>query len=285
MGHPLKQWMGSNGEVELARLWRSVGRSLKAAGMFGYASVELAVKRPATRTERAEWLHRFCARVLQGMDVRVEVTGRYPESGALISNHIGYLDIMAYGALHRCVFVSKMEMLDEPVLGWMTKMAGTVFVERGRGGSAVQAKSGMQAAFDAGLPVVFFPEGTTSDGSAVLEFRSGLLGQTLEAKQPVTAAFVRYRLDEENGAEAKVGDDVCFWGEDAQLFRHVFRLVGLRGVVVEVKIADGPIQFSSDTLHRKEAADEAREAVMRLGGVLQGIGSREEGVEAGAGRI
>jgi 1-acyl-sn-glycerol-3-phosphate acyltransferase len=240
--------------------------SLKAAGMFGYASVELMVRPPATREARAEWLHKFCARVVQSFDIRVEVTGRYPERGALISNHLGYLDIMAFAALHRCVFVSKVEMLDEPVVGWMTKMAGTVFVERGRGGSATQAKGGMQAAFDAGLPVVFFPEGTTSDGSAVLDFRSGLLAQTLQAKQPVTAAYVRYRLDKGNGPDVAVENDVCFWGDDAKLFRHVFRLVGLRGIVIEVKIADAAIEFSSDMLHRKRAAAEAREAVVRLGG-------------------
>jgi lyso-ornithine lipid O-acyltransferase len=78
---------------------------------------------------------------------------------------------------------------------------------------------------------------------------------------------VRYRLDEENGPDVSVEEDVCFWGDDANLFRHVFRLVGLRGIVVDVKIADGPIQFSSETLHRKEAADEARDAVMRVGGM------------------
>lgn len=263
--------------MELARFWRSVGRSLKAAGMFGYASVGLMVRPPATREGRAEWLHKFCARVVQSFDIRVEVSGRYPERGALISNHLGYLDIMAYAALHRCVFVSKLELKDEPVVGWMTKMAGTVFVERGRGGSAAQAKDSMKAAFNAGLPVVFFPEGTTSDGNAVLDFRSGLLAQTLEAKQPVTAAYIRYRLDEENGRDVTVENDVCFWGEDAKLFRHVFRLVGLRGIVIEVKIADRPIQFSSETLHRKRAAVEAREAVVRLGGVREeeaGLGCR-----------
>ena len=259
------------GEVELARFWRSAGRSLKAVWLFGYAALEVMVKRPATREARAEWLHQFCARVVRRMDIRLEVTGRYPERGALISNHIGYLDIMAFAALHRCVFVSKLELLHVPVLGWMTTMAGTVYVDRGHGGSAARAKSRMQEAFDEGLTVVFFPEGTTSDGSTVLEFRSGLLAQTLEAKQPVTAAYVRYRLDgdmnKDNGPDVTVGDDVCFWGEDAKLFRHVFRLVGLRGVVVEVKIADEPIKFSSDTLHRKQAAEEAREAVMQLGGV------------------
>ncbi len=260
---------GGNGEVGLARFWRSVGGSLKAAGMVAIASIDLMVARPKRRQARAEWLHRNCARLMKWMGIRVEATGKFPEGGAVISNHLGYLDILAFAALGLCVFVSKIEMLDIPVLGWLTTMAGTVFVERGRGSSAEQAKQGMQAAFDAKLPVVFFPEGTTSDGMTLLRFRSGLLGKTLEAKQPVTAAFVRYRLDEENGPDVSVRNSVCYWGDDVGMFRHIFRLVGLRGIVVEVKIADAPIQFSSETLHRKRVAVEAREAVMRLGGVRE----------------
>ena len=69
-----------------------------------------------------------------------------------------------------------------PVLGWMTTMAGTVYVARGHGGSAAKARSGMQAAADAGLPVVFFPEGTTTNGSELLKFHSGLLAQAMEER-------------------------------------------------------------------------------------------------------
>ena len=115
-----------------------------------------------------------------------------PRRGIVISNHMGYLDIMAFAALHRCVFVSKSEIRDWFFIGWMTTMSGTVYVERGRGGSAAQAKGEMRAAVDEGIPVVFFPEGTSSDGTGVLKFRSGLLADAIEADQPVTAAFVRY---------------------------------------------------------------------------------------------
>ena len=56
-------------------------------------------------------------------------------------------------------------------------MAGTVYVARGHGGSALKAREGMESALNAGLPVVFFPEGTTSDGSGLLKFHGGLLAQ------------------------------------------------------------------------------------------------------------
>lgn len=242
---------------------RSLWRSAVLAGMFARAGTELAVRRPKTRAARAEWLHRFAARAVRRMGIEVSVAGTYPERGAVISNHLGYLDIVVFAALHPCVFVAKAEMESWPVVGWMTTMSGTVYVARGHGGSAVRAREGMHAAMDAGLPLVFFPEGTTSDGSTVMKFHSGLLAQALMGGATVTAAYVKYSLNAENGADVSVAHDVCYWGH-AKMVPHVFRLLGLRGVKVEVRFADGPIRFSGDATHRKLAAVEARAAVMKL---------------------
>ncbi len=237
--------------------------------MFLYASAELVLRRPATREQRAEWLHRFCARAVERMGVRVRMVGTWPERGVVISNHVGYLDIIAFAALRRCVFVAKLEIKDWPVLGWMTTMAGTVYVDRGHGGSAARAKSRMEAAEAAGLQVVFFPEGTTSNGRTVLKFHSGLLAQAMAAGQAVTAAFVRYRVTEDNGPDVSVENDVCYWG-DVSMGKHIWRLLGMRGIEAEVRFADGPIAFSESAGQRKLAAVEARAAVMELGGLVEG---------------
>jgi 1-acyl-sn-glycerol-3-phosphate acyltransferase len=237
---------------------------LKLIGFFLEASGELIVDRPESRQLRAEWLHNFCARAMRGMEITVSVHGEFPARGAVIANHLSYLDIVVLASLRPCVFVSKAEIAHMPVLGWMTTNAGTVYVERGRGGSAIRASNAMKEAMDAGLPVVFFPEGTTSNGKALLKFHSGLLGQALMAKAPMTAAFLRYSLIEKNNSGVTVEDDVC-WG-DKPLLQHVFGFLGLRGVHAEVMFADRPIAFSSDGMHRKKASVEAQAAVARLGG-------------------
>jgi 1-acyl-sn-glycerol-3-phosphate acyltransferase len=236
--------------------------------MFVVFGTELAVKRPRTREARADWLHRFCAAAVRGLGVEIDVEGRFPERGAVISNHLSYVDIVVFAALHPCVFVSKAEIRGWPVVGWMTTMSGTVYVERGHGGSAMRARKGMQETVDAGLPVVFFPEGTTTNGSELLKFHSGLLAQAMLGSGPVTAAYLRYRLDEDNGLGVSVADDVCYWG-DRKMVPHVFKFLGLRGVRVEVRFADGPIGFSTDGVHRKTAAVEARAAVKALGAVAK----------------
>jgi 1-acyl-sn-glycerol-3-phosphate acyltransferase len=250
-------------DLDLAIFFRAVERSVWLAGMFVVFGTELAVKRPKTREARADWLHRFCARAVRGLGVEIDVVGRFPERGSVISNHLSYVDIVVFAALHPCVFVAKAEIAQWPVVGWMTTMSGTVYVARGHGGSAMKARRGMQATVDAGLPVVFFPEGTTTNGGQMLKFHSGLLAQAMLGGGPVTAAHLQYRLDVENGPGASVADDVCYWG-DANMLRHIFTFLGLRGVRAEVRFAEGPIEFSNDELHRKGAAVEARAAVAAL---------------------
>jgi 1-acyl-sn-glycerol-3-phosphate acyltransferase len=247
----------------LVSFFRSVGRSVHLVGIFVVAGTELLVKRPASRQARADWLHRFCARAMRGLDIKITVIGSFPARGAVISNHLSYLDIVMFASLHPCVFVSKAEIAGWPVIGWMTTMAGTVYVERGRGGSAIKASGGMLAAEEAGLPVVFFPEGTTTNGGAMLNFHSGLLGQALAARQKVSAAYIYYEIGTDNGADVTVADDVAYWG-DRSMWPHVFKFLGLRNVRAVVRFADGPIAFSSDILHRKLAAVEGYSAVFAL---------------------
>lgn len=245
------------------RMLRAIGRTLTLLTLFGGAAWELVVHRPATREQRADWLHRFCARSMRRMGVRVSVQGRFPERGAVISNHLGYLDIVTFASLGRCVFVSKAEIRSWPVLGWMTTMSGTIYVERGRGGSAAKAGEQLRDAAEARLPVVFFPEGTTSNGSDLLRFHSGVLTEAIACGEPVTAAAVRYTLGAGNDARTRVEDDVAYWG-DVSLLRHIFGFLALREVGVEVRFAEAPIRFTAGLEDRKQLAAEARSAVCAL---------------------
>lgn len=252
---------------------RSLWRSVQLVGLFTVACTELILRRPKTREARADWLHRFAARTVRRLRIEISAVGEFPEHGAIIANHLGYMDIVAFAALHPCVFVAKAEMESWPALGWMTTMAGTVYVARGHGGSAAKARYGMQSAMANDLPVVFFPEGTTTDGSTLLKFHTGLLAQAMACGAPVTAAFIRYGIGAGNKANISVGKDMCYWG-DAKLVPHIFRFLGLREVKVEVRFAEQPIQFSGDALHRKVVALEARTAVLELAEQSESAGVR-----------
>lgn len=221
--------------------------------------------RPKTRPERAAWLTGFCRAALRAVDMSCATEGHVPLEGAVITNHLSYLDIVVHSAIHPCVFVSAIETRKMPLIGWISMMAGTVYVERGAGGSAEAAAKGMGKGFRDGLPVVFFPEGGTFVGDEpVMPFHSGLLAQALEAKAPVTAGFIRYELSAEDVASGKSARNDVHWGHQS-LVGHIWNFLGLKGLKATIRFAEEPISFSAAAYEdRKVAAVEAREAVLTI---------------------
>ena len=230
--------------------------------MFASAIAEVVIKRPRSRPERAAWLGRLCTRVLAAADIRAVTEGPVPMSGAVISNHLTFLDILVHSSLRPCVFVSKAELRKTPLLGWISMMAGTVYVERGAGGSAAKAAEGMGKGFRDGLPVTFFPEGTTGTGDVLLlPFRSGLIAQAMAAGAPITPAFIHYELSPADIARGRTTRDDIHWGEQS-LVTLMWRLLRLEYVVVTARFAENPIAFSPAAVEdRKIAAEEAQIAV------------------------
>ena len=246
-------------------LARTLYRTTKVVAHFAYATVELAITQPKTRADRAAWLSHFCARVLRSMDVTYDIVGPMPMSGAVISNHLTYLDILLHSAMRPCVFVSKIELRKTPLLGWMSFMSGTVYVTRGAGGSAAKAAEGMAKGFRDGLPVVFFPEGTTGVGDEpAMSFRSGLIAQTIDAGEPMRAGFIRYQLSPKDIAAGKTLRNDVHWGPQT-LPAHLWGFMGLHALHATVHFAAEPIAFSEAAVaNRKVAAEEARHAVAAL---------------------
>jgi len=190
----------------------------------------------------AVWVHRWCRRIVRALGVVCEVEGRPPivtkHGLAVVSNHLSYLDILIYSAVTPFVMVAKSEVRSWPLLGWITAQAGTVYVQRsdlkgGRTQTHAQVNAAMREAFRSGLPVLFFPEGTTTDGSEILPFRRGLYHSVLADDIPMTTAALAYALDEPNPG-ATVANDVCYWG-DMVFAPHLFHCLGLHGLRTRIR--------------------------------------------------
>lgn len=255
--------MGQGRVSVLRKLWRVA----RVIGVIAAQLVRFVVRRPRTRPQRATWLSETCRGVLRVANVSYSTEGPVPMEGAVITNHLSYLDIVVHAAIRPCVFVSATDTLEIPVIGWISQMVGTVYVERGAGGSAEKAARGMAKGFRDGLPVVFFPEGGTFVGDEpVMPFHSGLLAQALEAGAPVWPGFIRYELSADDLARGRSARNDVHWS-DQTLFGHLWNFFGLNGVHAEVRFADEPIAFSDGAYaDRKVAAVEAREAVLAVSG-------------------
>jgi 1-acyl-sn-glycerol-3-phosphate acyltransferase len=250
---------------------RALGRSLLLVAMLLAAMLDACLRRPRQGTEGAVWIHRWCGRFLRVMGVTYEVRGDLPRTGAVVCNHLSYLDILVMSAAAPFVMVSKSEVKSWPLVGWLTARAGTVYVQRSGGPATYPGvNAAMAEAYRSGLPVLFFPEGTTTDGdSGILAFRRGLFHSVLENEVPLWTAAVRYEVE----GGGSVANDVCWWG-DMFLGPHVWRLLGLRGVRARVKFGE-EIVTRRDRFELSEGARAAvAEMYAELGGAVV-IGVRE----------
>jgi 1-acyl-sn-glycerol-3-phosphate acyltransferase len=245
-------------------LVRALVRGAYLLGLLIAAAMDFRLRRVESGAAGAIRIHRWCRRFVSAIGVSVEVIGEPPAGGAVVSNHLSYLDILLYSAVRPFVMVAKSEVRGWPLLGWLTAQAGTVYVERGGSPATYPAVNyAMAAAYRTGLPVLFFPEGTTTDASEVLPFRRGLFHSVLHCHVPLRTAALRYSLGESNG-DATVADDVCWWG-DALLAPHVARLLGLSGLKAQVRFERREV----DGLDRFELAENARASVEAMVDSLQ----------------
>jgi 1-acyl-sn-glycerol-3-phosphate acyltransferase len=85
---------------------------------------------------------------------------------------VSWTDIIALASLYPFVFLAKSEVASWPVLGLLARLQGTIFVERGARQDISRVNDSLADVLRAGGDLVVFPEGTSSDGAAVLPFRS-----------------------------------------------------------------------------------------------------------------
>ena len=122
-----------------------------------------------------KWLPVIFHRMLMWLlSVKVEYEGNYQRAkncNFFVSNHLSYLDITILGSTFPLRFVAKSEVEFWPVFGFLSKLARTIFIKRNRSESVIQ-KSKIFNLLSSGEKVLMFPEGTTSDGNRVLDFKS-----------------------------------------------------------------------------------------------------------------
>jgi len=149
----------------------------------------------------------WCGAVCGILKIQVETTGSpSPQTRLWVANHISWLDIIVLGASHPLLFVAKAEVADWPVMGYLARRLGTLFVRRGDAAQTAAIAEQMAWQLRQGRQLMLFPEGTTTDGGRVLRFHAKLLHPVQLAHAPVQAIALEY-LDEARAAAPFVGDD------------------------------------------------------------------------------
>ncbi|MEP3333349.1 lysophospholipid acyltransferase family protein [Sedimentitalea sp.] len=172
------------------------------------------------------------------------------EHGAVVANHSSWLDIFALNARKRVYFVSKSEVASWPGIGWLARATGTVFIER----NPVRAREQTQL-FEqrllAGHKLLFFPEGTSTDGLRILPFKTTLFASffTKDLRdvahiQPVNVIY-----------HAPQGESARFygWWGDMEFAEHLLKTLAVRRPG-SVELVYHPAVRVADFTGRKELA-------------------------------
>lgn len=189
-----------------AGLWGWLRLGLRAPALAlvigGGLIVALAlrlIERPLCGLSRpvTPWITVVVSRmVLVILGLRLQRQGRaMVGQGAIVANHVSWLDIFVLNAMQPVYFIAKSEVARWPGIGFLARVTGTLFITR-KGSEALRQKTILEARLRAGHRLLFFPEGTSTDGLRVLPFKTTLfaaffadgLAQILSV-QPASVAY------------------------------------------------------------------------------------------------
>ena len=186
-----------------------------------------------------------CRTAFRVLGIRYVVHGRRMKRlGAVVANHSSWMDIFALNAGDRVYFVSKSEVASWPGIGLLAKATGTLFINRDRSEAAAQARI-FEERLGLGHKLLFFPEGTSTDGQRVLPFKPTLFAaffsDALRDHLWVQPATVVYKAPKNRDPRF-----YCWWG-DMEFGSHLLAVLAVpRQAQIEVfwhdpvRVADYP---------------------------------------------
>jgi lyso-ornithine lipid O-acyltransferase len=206
-----------------------------------------------TLERRAVWLQKTSIEVLRSMEIEHRVEGKAPQDGLVVSNHLSYLDVVILSAAMPSFFVSKAEVDKWPFFGKAARSGGTLFIDRSSRASAEEVAAMIGERLKLSVPVLFFPEGTSTDGAAVLRFHSRLFEPAIEAGAPITAASVRYVI--EDGTPER---ELCWYGDET-FGPHLVKTLNSARISAVVRFGE-PRMYRD----RRTAADQTHDEVVAM---------------------
>ena len=218
-------------------------------------AIKIPLVKPKERAHaRAAWLHRWSRFACRVLGIRATTRGSMPSSGLLVSNHLSYLDIIVLSSIRPCVFVAKRGCREVAAIRLagaccrddLCRSRAETFESEGREWCSGRDRRR--------LGLVLFPEGTSSDGSTVLPFKSALLESAVQLRSSIAVASIEYALD-----YGSVADEVCYW-RDMTLVPHLLNLLFKPEIRANYSFLSVKIRAGN----RKEIACELRDEIVSI---------------------
>ena len=240
------------GERPMIRNFRCVLRIAAVSIWFFLPAVWAALfnrRRDAAAYRRAARWTSYWARVsarLCGIRVVAHGDPTALSGGLLVSNHLGYLDVVSHAALFPIRFAPKIELKRTPVLGWLVGQSLPIWVDRGSRLKSAEVEREIERSLALGQTTVVYPEGTTTDGEhGLLPFKSTPFEAAVKSGAAIQPLLTFYRSEPE-------GEGPLAWFGDISMYKHIWHTLGIRRIRADVYIL--PILRAEPGEERKELA-------------------------------
>jgi 1-acyl-sn-glycerol-3-phosphate acyltransferase len=187
-----------------------------------------------------------------GIQIEGQQFARGEGSCMLVANHVSWMDIFVLNAIHPSQFIAKSEVCDWPVIGWLSRRIGTIFVERAIRQSAPLTIQRVKHLLRQGTCIGLFPEGTTTDGKQVGHFHSAFFQPAIDECTRICPIALRYQ-----NKEGAPSTSATFIGDDT-LVQSIWKI--LRSPQINALVVFTPT-LRTDNENRRMLARTAQEAV------------------------
>jgi len=206
----------------------------------------------SARLKLTKW---WCNGLLGHFNIALITYGQLPPADTIstmfVANHISWTDIHAINSVIPLRFIAKSEINNWPVFGYLVRKSGTLFINRNQRKDALRIIEMTAQSLQHSDNVGFFPEGTTTDGSVVLSFKSSILQAAIDAGSTLWPVAIRYPL-----SDGSINTKMAYAG-DTSLGESMLDILRQKNPIVELHFLTPIPTHKSDRQTLTQAAFEA----------------------------
>lgn len=242
----------------ILRLSSLIIYTLTTFGIYLAGTIFVWIFRLRTEPWRNLFMRTWARGVAAIFNIDVQREGTPPHAPFfIVANHLSYLDIVPLYLNLKCTFVAKKEVRSWPVLGFMVKAVGVIFIDRNRRGDVKRVNKLLDNSLNRYQGLIVFPEGTSSGGANVLPFHSSLLQIPAMANLPVHYCSLYYETAE---GDMPAVDSVCFFGARESFVQHVLKLAKTHKITCKIRFGDKAVKETD----RKKLAEKLQKRVEEI---------------------
>jgi 1-acyl-sn-glycerol-3-phosphate acyltransferase len=232
---------------------------LKIIGHVFLALWQVTIYFPLSdQVKKDRMIKRWCNQLLEMLEINLpilELNSLSKGRVLIVSNHISWLDIMVINAITPTRFVAKSEVKKWPIFGYFADQLNTLYIQRNNRGDVQKMVVSLIDALNDGQRICIFPEGTSSDGRQILEFRSNLFEAVIGSNAtcvPIALVYKEANTGSLSTAPAYIGE--------MGLIDSIKNIV--KSPPIDVLISVGEISGGYTT--RKELSDKAWQKISEM---------------------